>query len=194
MKTPNILIITVGLLFLQASYLQAQSFKVKNVRMAIQGTSSLHDWESVVEKVECKGIYTLDGNTLEDVKDVVVKIPVSSIKSTKGKIMDNKTYDAFNYEIHPSIVFTLNARKISEEKSTVDLKGILAMAGATKVIDLIVSYKILPNGDLKITGSKKLTMTDFKMEPPTAMMGTIKVGNEVIITFDMTLTTDNSIL
>jgi hypothetical protein len=194
MKTANILIITVGLLFLQANYLLAQSFKVKNYKMTVQGTSSLHDWESVVEKVDCKGSYTLDGNTLEDVKDVVVKIPVTSIKSTKGKIMDNKTYDAFNYEKHPSIVFTLNARKISAEKSTVDLKGILAMAGATKVIDLTVNYKILPNGDLKITGSKKLTMTDFKMEPPTAMMGTIKVGDEVIITIDMTLTTDNSIL
>ncbi len=107
-------------------------------------------------------------------------------------MMDNKTYDAFNYEKHPQIVFTLNSRKISKENLTIDLKGVLAMAGATKPVDLKLNYKVLPNGDLKVTGSKSLLMTEFKMEPPTAMMGTIKVGDEVVITFDMTLTTNNS--
>lgn len=35
---------------------------------------------------------------------------------------------------------------------------------------------------------KKLNMRDYKMEPPTAMMGTIKVGEEVTIDFDLTIT------
>jgi hypothetical protein len=50
-------------------------------------------------------------------------------------------------------------------------------------------YKILPNGELQLTVSKKLKMTDFKMEPPTAMMGTIKVGDEVTVIFDVTVNT-----
>jgi hypothetical protein len=192
MNVKTLLVITVGLLFLQATNLQAQSFRLKEYKMTVKGTSSLHDWESEVEKVECKGFYTLEEDQLADVKNVVVKIPVTSIKSTKGKMMDNKTYDAFNYEKHPYIIFTLNTKKISKENSTIDLKGVLAMAGTSKPIDVELNYKILPNGELKITGSKNLRMTNFKMEPPTAMMGTIKVGDEVVITFDMTLTTSNS--
>jgi hypothetical protein len=51
-----------------------------------------------------------------------------------------------------------------------------------------LKYKILPNGDLQFSASKKIKMTEYKMEPPTAMMGTIKVGDEVTVNFDITVT------
>jgi hypothetical protein len=194
MKTISLLIVTVGLLLFQIIALQAQSFKVKNYKMIVEGTSSLHDWESVVEKAECKGIYVIAGNSLTDVEDVVIKIPVTSIKSTKGKIMDNKTYDAFNYKKYPNIVFTLSTQKINEKNSTIDLIGSLAMAGTTRAVNLTVSYKVLPNGELQIIGAKKIIMTAFGIEPPTAVMGTIKVGNDVSVYFEITLTNDNTIL
>jgi hypothetical protein len=194
MKTISVLVITVGLLFFQINTLRAQSFKVKTYKMTVQGTSSLHDWESAVEKVECKGFYTMAANSLTDVRDVVVRIPVTSIKSTKGKIMDNKTYDAFNHEKYPNIVFTLSSQKVNEKNSTIDLTGDLAMAGTTKPVNLTVNYKILPNGEIQIVGSKKISMTNFGMEPPTAMMGTIKVGNDLSVYFEITLTNNNTIL
>src|SRR5688572_26798731 len=111
MKAIQFLIITVGLLFFQAP-LQAQAFKLTKYKLVVKGTSSLHDWESVAEKVGCIGSYTIINNALADVNEVVVKIPVSSIKSTKGKIMDNKTYEAFKYEKFPDIIFTLNTKRI----------------------------------------------------------------------------------
>ena len=193
MKAIKLLIVTVSLLFVQLNHLQAQSFKIKNYKMTIQGTSSLHDWESTVEKLECKGSVVVAGSGL-DVKDIVVKIPVTSIKSTKGKMMDNKTYDAFDQEKNPNIVFTMTGKKVNENNSTMDIKGNLSMAGVTKAIDLVLNYKILPNGELQIAGSKKIILTEFKMKPPTAMMGTIKVGDEVVVGFDITLSTTNAIL
>ena len=194
MKAKLLLIVTVGILFFQINNLHAQSFKVKVYKMTVKGTSTLHEWESVVEKVDGKGFYTLENNELVDVKDVVIKIPVTSIKSTKGKMMDNKTYDAFTHEKFPYIIFTLNTKEVNGTNSTINVTGSLSMGGATNQIDLSLNYKLLPNGELQLTGSKKLLMTDFKMEPPTAMMGTIKVGNEVIVTFDITLTSNNTIL
>jgi hypothetical protein len=194
MKNLPFLIITVGLLFGQLTMLQAQAFKVKNYKISVQGTSSLHDWESAIEKLECNGLYVMTASSLTDVKDVVVKIPVTSIKSTKGKMMDNKTYDAFDYKKYPNIVFTLSSQTINEKNSTIDLAGNLAMAGAKKPVSLTVSYKILPTGELQIIGSKKISMTDFGMEPPTAMMGTIKVGNDVSVYFEITLTNNSTIL
>lgn len=195
MKTHiQLLVVTVAILLLHAFSLQGQSFKLRSYDITVQGTSTLHEWESTIEKAEVKGSYIVEKNSLTDVKDIVVKIPVTSIKSTKGKTMDNKTYEAFNYEKHPFIVFTITKSEINEEKATINTKGILTMAGVSKAIDLTAGYKLLPNGELKITGSRKLLMSDFKMVPPTAMMGTIKVGNEVVITFDLTLTTSNTIL
>jgi hypothetical protein len=168
--------------------------KVKSFKMTVKGTSTLHEWESVVEKLECKANYKIEQNALTDLKDVVVKIPVTSIKSPKGKMMDSKTYDAFNYEVNPSISFNLLATKINASTMTADLKGTLSMAGESRPIEMQIVYKVLPNGELLVSGAKKLRMKDFKMESPTAMMGTIKVGDEVTVSFEITLTGNNTIL
>jgi hypothetical protein len=187
MKARQLLIVMVSLLFFQVNTLSAQSFKIKSLKMTVRGTSTMHDWESQVEKLECKTSYKIDGDQLVDIYDAVIKIPVQSIKSTKGKMMDTKTYEAFNYEKYPYIVFILTGKKFNSANLTAELKGSLAMAGTTKQINLLISYKVLPNGNLQIVGSKKLKMTEFNMEPPTAMMGAIKVGDEVAIDFDIVL-------
>ncbi|MEX2233652.1 MAG: YceI family protein [Cyclobacteriaceae bacterium] len=193
MKAIKVLLITIWVLALQFSYAQTQSFAVKSYKLTVAGTSNLHDWESSVEKLEGKGSFALANNSFKEISDVVITIPVKSIKSTKGKMMDKKTYEAFNAEKNPSIIFTLTGQKTNEAKNILDASGTLTMAGVTKPIDLTLTYKVLPGGELQITGSKKLTMTDFKMEPPTAMMGTIKVGNEVVVNFEITLSTNNTV-
>lgn len=165
-----------------------ETIEVKSYSLKVQGTSSLHDWESNVEVLDCKGAFTVSNNSLSEIRNIAVNIPVTSIKSPKGKLMDNKTYDAFHFEKNPWITFLMTGCKIEQSKGLLSVSGSLSMAGVTRPIDLILNYKVLPGGQLHITGSKKLAMTDFKMEPPTAMMGTIKVGDEVVVTLDLTLT------
>jgi len=154
--------------------------------MTVDGTSSLHDWTSDVTKVEWIGSFLVSENKVKEVKNVQVKIAVTSIQSTKGKIMDNKTYDAFKYEKNPAIIYKLNTISITD--AALKANGTLTMAGTTKAIEMSVTAKVLANGDIQLTGSQKLNMRDYKMEPPTAMMGTIKVGELVTVKFDLTLT------
>jgi polyisoprenoid-binding protein YceI len=193
MKATKIILITAWVLALHLNSALAQTFNVKTYKATVKGTSSLHDWESSVEQLEAKGSISISNNTLADVRDVTVKIPVRSIKSPKGKMMDNKTWEAFNSEKNPNIVFTLTGRKINVARNSMDASGTLTMAGVTKPIELVLSYKILPGGEVQFTGSKQLVMTDFKMEPPTAMMGTIKVGNEVVVAFEIVLIANNTL-
>jgi polyisoprenoid-binding protein YceI len=192
MKARQLLIVIVSLLLVQVNNLSAQILKVKNFKMTVKGTSTMHEWESQIEKLECKASYKIENNLLLDIKEAVVKIPVQSIKSPKGRMMDNKTYDAFNSEKYPTIVFTLSGKKINASVLTAELKGSLSMAGATRPIDLLINYKVLPNGDLQISGSKKIVMTEFKMDPPTAMMGAIQVGDEVTVNFEIVLSNTNT--
>jgi polyisoprenoid-binding protein YceI len=165
----------------------AQLLKVKANAMTVQGSSTLHEWESQITKAEWKGQIIIENLALTEIKNIEVKIPVESIKSTKGKMMDSKTYDAFKYEKYPFIIYTLTSAKINQSTGLIDAKGTLTMAGASRPLELQAKYKILAGGDVQITVSKKLKMTDFKMEPPTAMMGTIKVGDEVTVNFDVTI-------
>jgi polyisoprenoid-binding protein YceI len=165
-----------------------ETIQLKSYSLKVQGTSSLHDWESNVEQLDCKGSFTVSNNSLSDIKNIVINIPVTSIKSPKGKMMDNKTYDAFHFEKNPRITFLMTGCKIQDGKGVLIVTGTLSMAGVTRPTDLTVNYKVLPDGQLRLTGSKKLSMAEFRMEPPTAMMGTIKVGNEVNVSFDLTIT------
>ena len=193
MKTKRTLLIFLAGLLVFPYIIEAQvAYKGKTNKMSVLGTSTLHDWESDVTQVECKGSVTLENNKLADVKDVQVKIPVTSIKSTKGKIMDEKTWEAFNSDKNPNIQYRLLSAKISGSgpEYNVVASGNLTMAGATKPIEFNAKAKVLGNGDVQITGSHKLNMIDYKMDPPRAMMGTIKVGEEVTVKFDITLTPD----
>jgi polyisoprenoid-binding protein YceI len=192
MKARRIFLITTWAITLLFSTVNAQVFSLKNYKLTISGTSSLHDFESTVENLEAKGSFVITGDQLSDIRDVVVKIPVKSIKSTKGKIMDNKTWEAFDYGKNPLITFTLTEKKINTDKNTITATGALTMAGVTKTINLLLTYKVLSGGELEITGSHKLVMSEYKMTPPTAMMGAIKVSDEVSVHFNILLTQTNS--
>lgn len=171
---------------LAALALHAQGSTLKAQKVTVDGTSSLHDWTSSVNKVDWKGTVKTEGGKLKEVKDVTITIAVTSIKSTKGKTMDNKTYEAFKSDKNPNITYKLSEATVSGNNVTA--KGTLTMAGASKPITLNVVGKVLAGGDVQFTGSQKLNMTEFKMDPPTAVMGTIKVGPEVTVKIDITVT------
>lgn len=168
--------------------LQAQSsYYLKEKSLSISGTSTLHEWESDATQLEWTGAILVEDSKIIEVKNVQVKIPVTSIKSTKGRIMDNKTYEAFDSDKNPYITYKLTKLEVSGSGPEYILAstGNLTMAGTTRSVDIPVSAKILSTGDIQLTGSRKLNMRDFKMEPPTAIMGTIVVGEVVTVNFNL---------
>lgn len=162
-------------------------YALKSSTSTVQGTSSLHEWESEITGVEFKGVLITDANSVREIKSTELKIPVEGIKSTKGKIMDTKTYEAFNYKKNPYVTYKYISAKVNATGGW-EINGTLSMAGSSQPIVLNAITKVLPNGEVRVTSSKKIKMTEFNMQPPTAVMGTIKVGDEVTLTFDLTLT------
>jgi polyisoprenoid-binding protein YceI len=163
-----------------------KNYSLKSHKISVDGTSTIHDWSSAVTKVDWIGQLNVDGKTVKSVQNVVVTIPVESIKSEKGGIMDDKTYEAFNYEKNPSITFKLTSATITG--GNIKANGTLTMAGATKNVIMIAAARVLPDGSVHISGSQKINMKDYKMTPPKAVMGTIKVGEKITLLFELTLT------
>ena len=163
----------------------------KSISASISGNSSLHAWKSEVTSLEATGNFLIKDNIIKSVKDARIIILVTNIKSKEGKVMDNKTWEAFKYEKYPQIVctFSIAPVRIGSDKSvSITLPGQLFMAGVSRSIDLMATGVALPNGDLDLQVTKKLKMTDYGMIPPKAVLGTIKVGDEVTIYFHMILT------
>ena len=104
--------------------------------------------------------------------------------------MDHKTYEAFTSDKNPFITYSFASAKIvvdALKNVTIEALGDLTMAGVTIPTRITAKGKKLANGDLQLTVIKKLKMTEFNMKPPTAVLGTIKVGDEVTVNFNMVL-------
>lgn len=163
-----------------------KNYSLKSHTISVDGTSTIHDWSSAVTKPEWTGQITTEGNAVKAFQNVTLTIPVTSIKSEKGGVMDDKTYEAFNHEKNPNITFKLTKATITG--TTVKANGTLTMAGVTKTIVVTATTKVNADGSVHLSGSHKLNMKDYKMTPPKAVMGTIKVGEKVTLLFELTLT------
>lgn len=164
--------------------------RVTAYSMTIKGSSNLHPWESKVNEVRANGSVMLDKGVLKSIQSLYVEIPVKTIKSAKGSIMDNKTYEALRADNYPNIAYKLDkVTGLSKSGDGYDIyaAGYLTIAGTTNKVDLFVRGRMGADGSLAFSGSKKLKMTDYKVKPPTALMGTLTTGDEVEIVFQVTL-------
>jgi polyisoprenoid-binding protein YceI len=189
-KHLNATLVVLLAIFLYHPLHAQNTLTVKSVKASIQGSSTLHDWESQITQITCLGDFQSDNTLLKNIADISVKIPVAGIKSSEGKMMDNKTYEAFKSEEHPYITYIASRAQITTDaanNTTIKVSGNLTMAGTTKPITVEAKGKSLPNGDMEISISRRLKMTEFNMKPPTAMMGTIKVGDEVTVVVSLIL-------
>ncbi|MBL7783304.1 MAG: YceI family protein [Saprospiraceae bacterium] len=173
------------------SFVFGQSnYRVSNYSLVVKGTSNLHEWESTAKEVRANGNFTFTAGTLKSIDALYVEIPVKSIKSTKGSIMDNKTYDALKADKFPNIGFKLGKINSLVKKGDgydINASGSLTIAGSSAYIDLYVKGKTGADGSITFSGSKKLKMTDYNIKPPTALLGTLTTGDEVEIVFQVSL-------
>ena len=164
-----------------------QSYKIDSEKstMSVFGTSSLHDWESTVKKIKGNGSITVENSEITNIKNLVIIIPVKSIKSGKGK-MDSNTYNALKEKEYHNIEYSLSSI-IKKSSGSLSSKGKLTIGGETKTIDMDVKYKI-SSTSITFSGEINFKMSNYNIEPPTAMMGTIKTGDEVTISYNVVLT------
>ncbi len=186
-------IFTILIFFSIAIVSQSRVFDYKissDFSMKIKGTSNVHDWESTVKKLSGTASVSSDELGKLQINACSVSIPVKSIKSTKGSIMDKKTWNALNSKKHPTIDYTLTdfvLSSVEQDCFTANATGRLTIAGTTKTVILPIKGIQLDNGDLEINGSQELKLTDYNIDPPTALLGALTTGNTVTIEFRIVL-------
>ncbi|MAL60309.1 MAG: hypothetical protein CMC14_09690 [Flavobacteriaceae bacterium] len=157
-----------------------------NSNFTIKGTSSLHDWEMVSESFSGSLELNTTPQTLA-IQSIKVFVDVKTLKSGK-RIMDNKCYDALKYEEHPTIKYQFEKLSALSESGSGTYKailhGTLSIAGVSKKVSIHVNIS-QTNKTLIIKGELPLKMTDFGVEPPTALLGTLKTGDPITIDFNL---------
>ncbi|HYR28648.1 MAG TPA: YceI family protein [Thermoanaerobaculia bacterium] len=143
----------------------------------VEGTSTLHEW--TMEGADIKG--QIDSTA----PNATVTIPVASIRSSHAK-MDKLMSEALKAKQFPEIRYELiEATQIPDGAAsfTTKTKGRLTIAGVTREIAIDVQGSRGSDGRYVLTGTAPVKMTSFGIKPPVAMMGTIKTGDDVKVTF-----------
>lgn len=182
----SFLMLTIAILALSGNALYAQTLKLnpKTFTMTIAGTTNVHNFESKVGQASGELIIS----SSKQVQSLSVEIPVKGIKS-KEKLMDTKTYEAFKSDKYPTISFKsteVSAPQVNGNDISVTVNGNLTISGVTKKVTLKPTGKIVKPGVYEFKGSYALKMSDYKMSPPTAMLGMMKVGDGITLKYDVT--------
>lgn len=154
--------------------------------MIIAGTSTLHDWE--MEASNLNGSMDLEINkSTVDLKSLKLTVPVKALKSGKSA-MDNNAYKALKTEQHHSIKYELvsvsEQQKLSNGNYKMLSRGKLSVAGVSRILRIPITLKSSNNG-VEISGTTTFNMSDFKVEPPSFMMGAVSTGDEITIKFSI---------
>lgn len=165
----------------------------KDSQMIIRGTSTLHNWQCRVEQPSGQMTGELSNGNIQDIKSLAMGVMVTSIRSIdeKGayyeKSMDKNVYKALQSEKYPNITFSfsrINKKTLVGKNIVMEATGILRIAGVSKEITFQVQ-STPRTGGIVFEGKLPIKMTEYKIEPPTAIFGTIKTGNEVTLEFKM---------
>jgi polyisoprenoid-binding protein YceI len=160
--------------------------------MKVSGTSNLHDWEMVLEDFQCTLVLE-GGNPSVKIHSVNFTGHSKSLESNSS-IMNNKTYDAILADKYPEIRFSSSSLKtipVQIKSFTGTVSGKLILAGRTNPVSVSITGEIITGNEIMISGTRDILMSDYKIEAPTALMGTLKTGDEVTISFSLVLRKTN---
>ncbi|MDP5170590.1 MAG: YceI family protein [Bacteroidia bacterium] len=151
----------------------------------VHGTSTLHDWTMVMKQASGEATFEMNETGLT-ISRVFISLNAEDLKSEYA-LMDKNAYEALKTEKFPKITFDLSqVHGITHSGSAyqVDASGLVSMAGAMKTVRMTVVCHVGKDGTIQITGKKAMKMTDFGIEPPEVMFGTITTGDDIVIDFD----------
>lgn len=178
-----------------ANNLQAQvTYKLSSSKenvVKVFGKSNVHDWHMIAQNPQCEasfGPVTVEGIP-KSLTALSFTVNAKSLKS-ESESMNNRTYKTIKADTYSQITFKLREATITphqKSKFLVNATGTLTIAGVSKIISMQVNGEVKPDNSIVCIGEEKIKLTDYGIQPPSFMLGAMKVGNELAIAFTLVL-------
>lgn len=168
---------------------------VSGSTLKIEGDSTLHSWDadaeefSVTLSVGRSWLDSMDEWSSDSVENLKVVVPVDKIESGRSR-MNRDLREALKAEDYPEIIFdwkeiTLDENSASEYR-ILNVTGTLKVAGEKREIEF-TAEAALDNGTINVKGSYELNMEYYGIDPPRALLGTLRTDKKVVIMFGLKL-------
>jgi polyisoprenoid-binding protein YceI len=155
----------------------------KESRLWIDGTSTVRSFKCSATKVNVTALGEPTAQPAEIVKSASLTVPVAQLDCGNGT-MNGHMRKALKAEQFTEISWTMSSYEV--QGSNVTIAGKLTIAGKENPIELKGTGTV-ENGVIRFKGSKQFKMTEYGVKPPTLMLGTMKVGDAVTVSFDLVL-------
>lgn len=154
--------------------------------ITIAGTSTLHEWTMTSSQPQLVAAIetTAEGN-VSQLKSLVLTVQSQSLKSAHNG-MDKNAYSALKVDKYKAINFIMTSATV--QKNIIQCLGNISIAGVTKQVSVDATCALKSGkSSLICSGSKQLKMSDYQVEAPSFMFGTVKTGDEITISFNVEL-------
>ena len=116
-------------------------------------------------------------------------IAVRTLTCGNGQ-MDKNMYGTLKVDENPVIKYTMSGYDILDGSAkptafVAKTTGTLVISGQEKVISMKINAERLSDGKATAQAEQAILMTDFGIKPPSFMFGTLKVGNEIKVKFNL---------
>jgi len=160
----------------------------KDVSIKVLGTSNVHDWMMASTVMESQGDFKLSSDhQLTGLSSFSFSLEARSLKSEHSS-MDDRTYKTMKADQFPKVAYKLSSAVITEVqkgKYSIKTTGELTIAGVTQTITMVVTAVVNSDNTITCSSSQPLKLTDYKIDPPTFMLGAMKVKNDLTIQFNL---------
>ncbi len=190
-------VLTVAIL-LAAAAAQARAQETTKLQLepgtelSISGTSTVHGFTCKTSKIDATLVvdraYTTDLSKIaRPIVNVRVEIPVKNLDCGNNG-MNKNMYKTLKADDNPLVVYTLSGYDlINGTVSSFGAKttGTLVISGKEKVVAISINAERVENSKAVAKGEYAILLTDFGIKPPSFMLGTLRVGNEIKIKFSL---------
>lgn len=178
-----------GSLFAQDRTLTVQG----TPQMKIDGDSNVRSWDADITSMNATLVLqnveelSLENLTPESFKNMEITIPVEGIDSgSRG--LTNNIHKYLKGKDYPNITFKLDRiTDIVRENGTalVTAEGVINAAGKDNMVTMTVTASMNDDGSINFSGEQDLLMTSFDIDPPTAVLGTVRARDEFQIIYNV---------
>lgn len=165
------------------------AFKSTAGEVSVSGGSNVHDWDMKTETGVVNAQLVITNGELTAVKSLDFIMLVKSMKSGQS-IMDSRAQKALKIDANPNITYKLTSATVtspSKGKYVIKTEGNLTISGVTKLVSMTANGALNSDGSVQITGGHKMKMSEFKIPPPSYMLGAMKVYDDLNISFNLKL-------
>jgi polyisoprenoid-binding protein YceI len=155
----------------------------------IEGSSNVNEFTCKSDRVRGQARVSPEIGGIQ-ATSVEVIIPVKGLDCGKRQ-MNRDMYKTLKADDFPDIQFELidayivGDAPVEGNSYLIRVEGELTVAGATRHVAFEALGEMGVNNKYKIRGKKDILMTDFGLEPPTALLGLVKARDELVVHFEL---------